>query len=192
MMKNMLSTAAALAFALGVGIPALHAQALEPVTHFGIAGGASVPTGDFNDSHNTGWNAMALLAFQTPMSPLGFRIDAGYAHLYGENPSAIRHSRIWSGTIDALLRAPNYSTVTPYAVGGIGIYNLKAFGGGSDVTVSLPDDQGAVTKFGWNLGGGLQFHTPGATIFTEARFTSILTSNGHTNLVPIEIGVMFP
>lgn len=192
MMKKVMSTAAALAFTLWVGIPALHAQTLEPVAHFGLAGGATVPTGDFNDSHNTGWNATALLAFQTPMSPLGLRIDAGYAHLNGQNPSAISHSRIWSGALDAMLRAPNYSTVTPYAIGGIGIYNMKTFGGGSTITVSPPTDEGSVTKFGWNLGGGLQFHTPGATIFTEARFTSVLTNNGHTNFVPIEIGVMFP
>ena len=79
------------------------------------------------------------------------------------------------------------------AIGGIGLYNLKTFRGGSTVSVSPPTDEGSVTKFGWNVGGGLQFHTTGnATIFTEARFTSVMTSGGHTDFVPVEFGIMFP
>lgn len=191
-MKYLLSTAAALALTLGVGVQAANAQAVYPVTHFGLAGGATVPTGDFNSAVNTGWNAMALLAFQMPASPLGLRIDAAYSHLNGQNPADISHSRIWSGTVDATLGANNLM-VTPYVIGGVGLYNMKTFGGGSTVTVSPPGETGSVTKFGWNLGGGLQFHTTGgATIFTEARFTSVLTNGGHTNFVPVELGVMFP
>lgn len=191
-MKYLLSSAIAVAFALCAGTPALHAQSVYPVTHFGFAGGATVPTGDFNNSHNTGWNAMALLAFQMPTTPVGMRIEANYAHLNGQDPSLISHSRIWSGTLDLTLGA-NDLMVTPYAIGGIGLYNLKTFRGGSTVSVSPPTDEGSVTKFGWNVGGGLQFHTTGnATIFTEARFTSVMTSGGHTDFVPVEFGIMFP
>jgi opacity protein-like surface antigen len=190
-MRNILSTAAALAFIVCAGVSPAQAQSAYPVVHFGVAGGATVPTGNFNDVHNTGWNAMALLGFQAPVSPIGFRIDANYSHLNGQNSAVISHSRIWSGTVDAILHAPGL-VVSPYAIGGIGVYNLKTFAGGSTVGVSLPSDEGSVTKFGWNVGGGLQFHTPGATIFTEARFTSIMTDGGHTNLVPIEVGIMFP
>src|SRR5690242_5168920 len=84
-MKYLLSSATAVAFALCAGTPALHAQSVSPVTHFGFAGGATVPTGDFNNSHNTGWNAMALLAFQMPTTPVGMRIEANYAHLNGQD-----------------------------------------------------------------------------------------------------------
>ncbi|HEX5437784.1 MAG TPA: outer membrane beta-barrel protein, partial [Gemmatimonadaceae bacterium] len=183
-MKYLLSTTAVLAAALCTTVPAAHAQAVAPVVHVGIAGGATVPTGAFNDNFNTGWNAKALVALHMPLSPVGFRLEGAYDHLGADSFSGFSHARVWSGTADIVLSAPSL-LVSPYAIGGAGIYSIKAFGAGSTVTVSGPGDEGAVTKFGWNAGAGIMFHMVRSSLFIEARYNSVMTNGAHTNFVPI-------
>jgi hypothetical protein len=74
-MKRILTGAAVLGFAV---LSSTRASA-QTITHtpiqFGVMGGASFPTGTFNDNLNVGWNAGALLNFGFVNSPVGLRVD---------------------------------------------------------------------------------------------------------------------
>jgi len=75
-------------------------------------------------------------------------------------------------------------SVTPYLIGGAGLYAQGAnINGGS----------GSSNKFGWNLGGGIKLPLSGFDTFLEARYNQVQESNGAPSLkfIPITFGVMF-
>ncbi|HEU6450058.1 MAG TPA: hypothetical protein VFT57_01465, partial [Gemmatimonadaceae bacterium] len=69
------------AMALALVATAANAQSVVPAAKpvsFGIAGGMSVPTGDFGDGFKSGYNVSGLVQFQQPTWPVALRIEAQY------------------------------------------------------------------------------------------------------------------
>jgi opacity protein-like surface antigen len=89
-------------------------------------------------------------------------------------------------------------TVHPFATGGMGLYSMKTnasveefnSGGTSLGTASADDTQ---SKFGFNLGGGLQYK-PGTSSMgfgAEFRWHSIQTEGSSTDMLTVMAGVNF-
>jgi hypothetical protein len=78
-MKRILTGAAVLGFSLLASgkIAAQEVVSRSPV-QFGVMGGVTLPTGDFNDFVKTGWNAGALLNFGFANSPVNLRVDGSW------------------------------------------------------------------------------------------------------------------
>jgi opacity protein-like surface antigen len=202
-MKRAIVAAAALAFA-----SAAQAQGAGSTSSsgsgrsFGVGGGATFPTGDVSDFLSTGFNVMGLVGFEVPMIPFGLRVDAIYNHhSFKDCTGACSGSaRVFGGNLNAVFSFPMEGTgFAPYITGGIGFANVDAsadFTGISDSRVhgsiaAAETSGGSENKFSWNAGGGIKFGISGLEFFAEARYLSVLTNDGSTNLIPITLGITF-
>ncbi|HEX6964313.1 MAG TPA: outer membrane beta-barrel protein [Gemmatimonadaceae bacterium] len=170
---------------------------------FGIAAGATIPMGNLGDVQSTGWNILGLVDYTTPHTPLGFRADIAYNSLSGKTftlpgQPAFKtdNQNVWQITGDAVWHFRPADTtatshpVTPYIIGGVGLYH---FGGvtTTDVTTGAQSSSGSSTKFGLNIGGGVNFQLSGFATFAEARFHNVFATGGSLKYFPISFGVRF-
>lgn len=186
------------------------AQVMGPArapVYFGIAAGATVPTGSTGDLHGTGWHVQGLVDWMSPVAPIGFRGDVGFTSLGGKQISAGSMSiraddlHMWAGTADAVWMfhpAAGTSVMTPYALGGVGLYHSSS---GRSVTTTIGTTQtqdDSSWNFGLNFGGGVMFDLSGFSTFAEARFHNVFNAarNGQgektsAHFIPITFGVRF-
>ena len=167
------------AVGLTLALPAASVEAQRPVS-FGIAAGASMPTGDFGDDVKTGFNFGATLGFQPAMLPVGVRIDALYNSF--ESDIGDESFSVLSATANAVVSIPMASMpmVSPYLIGGLGLYSADPGG-----------DFDRENEFGWNIGGGLRFNLAGFGTFLEARYNRFSVEDDDFSYIPITFGIMF-
>ena len=145
---------------------------------FGIAAGASIPTGDLGEGFATGFHGMATLGFTPPALPFGVRIDGMY------------NSMDASGNVDATAKVLAFSgnavlsmggmIAAPYVIGGLGFYN-------TDLDIAGLESS---TDFGINVGVGARFSLSGFGTFAEIRFHNIFADDSMT-FIPLTFGIMF-
>lgn len=157
----------------------------------GISGGAAIPVGDLGDDFTTGYNGTVSLMFRSFGSPIGLRIDGMYNHMSVKNDRTIVNPGF--GVLDAVaISSANANLVynlsgtgmTPYLIGGAGIYNLK-----SDIQDA--DDPDSENKFGVNGGIGASFALSGFNTFIEARYHHVFSDNVATQFIPVTFGISF-
>ena len=181
------------------------ASTAERPLSFGISGGLSLPTGNAGDVFSSGFNVDGLLEVRArPASPVAFRFEAGYQRfaikdevreLFEDFGAEIDgDARVISGVVNALYKFPGVA-VRPYVLGGVGVFNVggSATISGIDESGELldEDESGSITRFGFNVGGGLEVPLSGITAFGEIRFQSIRTPDEPFNIVPIKVGIRF-
>ena len=176
-MKRFLVAAAGLALSAAVAAPA-SAQATEDLrtVRFGVQGGLSMPMGDFGDFAGTGYTIGGLLDARPASLPFGIRFNVDYHNWGGEDLFEDTDFNVLSGTAAAMFTVPTTGGISPYVLGGIGMYR---FGCGDDCDSS--------TDFGFNLGGGLNFNLGTMDTFAEVRYHSA----DDTNFLPIVFGIRF-
>lgn len=148
-------------------------------TKFGIAAGVTAPLGDYGNDKDVGYHLGIL--FDAPMrgTPLGFRVDGAFHELkYTGNSTK---AQIFMASTSAMLKLPTGSFVSPYLIGGAGIYN-------SQRTLFLTTR--SRTDFGVNIGGGIRFELTEVTTFIEARYHRV-AGDGGPKILPITFGVLF-
>jgi hypothetical protein len=149
---------------------------------FGAFAGASIPTGDFGDFGGTGWHAGGMVQWNSPTAPFGFRFDGAY-HKFADNSEPGNYPSIINGTANGILTFPMASsTVRPYIIGGIGIYNERCTQCNSQ------------TRAGLNAGAGINVPLSGFATIIEGRFHLVFDSDqGHSNstFIPISVGLLF-
>ncbi|HMC53783.1 MAG TPA: hypothetical protein VKH19_01315 [Gemmatimonadaceae bacterium] len=171
----------ALVFAASVlAFPALSAQ-----TSFSIAAGATVPVGDAGDAMKMGYNLTAGLGIKAPLAPIGLRIEGMFSQMDWKN-SPQGNTTILAGIANATVSM----MPTTYFIGGLGLYNMRA----GDLPAGFTSDP--VTKFGINVGAGLNIPLTGFGTFVEARLHYIMTKDDasgakNTTLIPISFGIRF-
>lgn len=170
----------ALAWLALISLP-FEARAQNPV-QLGIAGGVSVPTGDLSDLANTGFNGTVTLGMTPAMIPLGIRIDGAFNQFAIKDNLGDGNVRFLSLTGNLVYKIPG-ATVSPYLIGGAGLYNTK-------VEVA-PFGSGSENKFGWNVGGGINMPLSGFSTFIEARFNQVKVQDVSFSFIPITFGILF-
>jgi hypothetical protein len=174
---------------LGALVPAAPLRGQRPVS-LGLAGGVSLPAGDFGDGVDVGWHALATLALGTMMQPLGVRLDGEYSQFSfsgtgGAGPTTLTagSQRTFSVTLNPTYRLPSAgSPLAPYLIGGAGAYNLGCTG---DATCD------ATTRFGWNAGLGTKFAGLRLKGFVEARYHRVALRGGAVQFFPVTVGLTF-
>ena len=174
-------TFAALALALGLcATTAVRAQQRQPTegTRFGLGVGATMPLGAYGDADKMGVNLLGVLQFSlAETTPVHLRVDGIYSNTAHDGVSG--STSILGGNVSALYHfsAPA-ATARPYILGGLGFYNVEAFGSSE-------------TKIGFGFGGGVLFGLAGFNAFAEARYLSVQTSGSSLTFVPLTVGLMF-
>jgi opacity protein-like surface antigen len=164
------------------------AQSSKAVS-IGISGGAAIPVGEFGEDFTTGYNGTISLMFRSYGSPIGLRIDGSY------NKMSVKDERIIDvpgfGVVDAaVIPTANANLVynlpgtgmTPYLIGGAGVYGLK-------LDVDGGDDPDSETKFGVNGGIGAAFPLSGFNAFIEARYHHVFSDGVATQFIPVVFGI---
>lgn len=173
MSRKMLAVAA---FALVAPVMAARAQ-----VSIGVAAGASVPTGTSADAVETGYHVMATLGIMPPLAPVGFRVDGMFNEFNSKSTVTDVKTRISALTANAVFSAPGVVVLSPYLIGGLGMYNT---------TLSpKPTTFSASNDLGFNLGGGIKFGLAGFGAFGEIRYHQI--TDGGYKFVPITFGIIF-
>ena len=164
------------------------AQSAKAIS-LGISAGAAIPVGDFGEDYTTGFNGTASLMFKSIGSPIGLRIDGMYNKMSVKDDRTIAIPGV--GVVDAaVITGANANLVyslpgtgiTPYLIGGGGIYGLK-------LDIEDADDPDTESEFGVNGGIGASFPLSGFNTFIEARFHHIFTDRAATQFVPVTFGI---
>jgi opacity protein-like surface antigen len=164
---------------LALGLVAGDAQAQRRAT-VGIAAGATVPMGDLGDATELGFHVLGTVGIGgTAASPAGFRLDGMYNALGGKDDGP--DFRILSLTGNVLFSFPGESSVTPYIIGGAGVYNAKADVSGVD----------SETDLGINAGVGARFALSGFSTFAELRYHNVFSDPDSYSFIPLTFGIIF-
>lgn len=166
----------ALVVARGAGAAPLEAQG----PRFSVGGGVTVPVGGYGTNDGAGWHLLGAALARLSV-PLGLRVDA----IYGRTPRQgleTGHTWLWGGTASIVWRLPRTEpALRPYLLTGLGIYTVGVERAGVPST--------SRTGLAWSGRGGLSLLGLGPAIgFIDARFNTIGTSGGATNLFPISAG----
>ena len=196
-MKRILTGAAVLGFAVLASSSAQAQEVSRSPIQFGVMGGASFPTGDFNDLLKTGWNAGALLNFGFANSPVALRVDGSWNQFSFKNiDTGSPHFRVIDATADAVFSFGSKSPAQFYVLGGAGVYNFKVTGDNNNFDFST----GTTTKFGLNGGVGVKFTAGPVAPFVEARYHYVFSGDSFNNnnsnsakfqMIPISVGLTF-
>lgn len=182
------------AMALALVATAANAQSVVPAAKpvsFGIAGGMSMPTGDFGDMAKTGYNISGLFQIQQPTWPVAIRIEGQFQNFDGKDAFEGANAKSIGGLANALYYIPTKSTVRPYLTGGLGFFHLKTDGGDACSEAFGDECSDSDNKFGFDFGAGLEFQLTGMSTFIEANWQSVQTEGTATRMFPIRVGIKF-
>ena len=176
---------AALAAALVTAPAALHAQDAAPrAIRWGLAAGATIPTGDAGDLYDWGFHVAGSGTYKAPLVPLGFRGEVMWHRLTGAEFESglgtvdVPDANVIAGIVNAELGLGG-TGAKPYLIGGLGVYRLSA------------EDVDASTDFGFNIGAGVGIQLAGFDAFAELRYHSIQSDGDAVNIIPISFGLRF-
>lgn len=141
-----------------------------------------MPTSDLSDFAGTGFNGTITVGLNPAMIPLGIRIDGAYNQFGVKNAFGGGDVKFISVTGNLVYKLPA-ATVSPYAIGGVGLYNAAL-----DLP-GFPTD--SENRFGWNIGGGISLPLSGFDTFIEARYNQVQTEGESLKFIPITFGIMF-
>jgi outer membrane protein W len=162
----------------------------------GPTAGMSLPTGNYGDAATTGWHGGAMCNYNMNS---GWGIGATIAyHSWGGsdqlNAAAAAAfgagSKIdWSAiqlTPEASYHFRTSSSVKPYAMAGLGLYDLK-----SKLTTPTGNTDVSKSKVGFNFGGGMDFASHGTTTWgIDTAYHVISAQNDFgTNVNNLTVGL---
>ncbi len=152
----------------------------------GVSAGLALPTGDFGDGFNSGYNVSAHVAFKPAVSPVGIRVEGMYNRFGLDGGGTIDGNANILGLTGNAIVGPAVkpgSMINPYLIGGLGFYSSKF-----DSNVGASDRQ---TDLGANVGGGLNILLSGLDVFIEARYHTVFTDGSNTGFIPLVVGIRF-
>jgi hypothetical protein len=213
----MCNCAATQAAATGEVLPLIPAR----IQHFfgnglslGLAPGGMLPAGDFMQSYNPGWGINVPLTWDPPHSPIGARINFGYANFHSAaGQLGIANVKQYGANLDAKFRVPFghflKATSGAYVVAGAGLHHFTDYNRSVFLTNNLygtkytnpaldartlaaaPSQPSSKTSFGTNAGVGLSLGVAMAELFAEGRYQRVYTPGKAVNYIPIVAGVSF-
>jgi len=172
MIRSWKSAAAAVALVLAVSAPA------SAQIGFGIAGGPSFGISNGLDAFDMGYHLQGSASLSLPLLPIGVRIDG----LYNRFPSDGGTFQTLAGTVNGILSIPSVG-ITPYIIGGVGLYNNK-------VDFENSEDSSS-SDFGVNVGAGVRLGLPGLGVYVEGRLHNVFGEGSSLRFAPLSIGLKF-
>ena len=100
---------------------------------FGISAGVSTPRGELAQESSTGFNVNAMFNAVSPLSPVGFRAEAGF-NQFSLKGTTIGTTRIANFTGNLVVSTPGLAGLHPYLIGGIGAYRVNYSSGNKGIS----------------------------------------------------------
>ena len=152
---------------------------------FGISAGLSEPIGDLGSAANGGYNVTGH-AWYAPrsMQTVSLRGDIGYDSWGSKGGSFTFRSLSFTGNGLYHFSQTNGSIFSPYAIAGLGFYNLKTQVNGSTQSASN-------TNFGIQGGAGFEVRLAGFATFAELKIVNVFGDGGSSAWVPLTFGIHF-
>lgn len=160
---------------------AVPAGAARAQAGFFVAGGPSIPLGDYGDFAQTGWMAFGGVHLGLPLVPVKFRAEGMYGQNAHEGPSTEK-TALYGGMANVIFQVgPPLVPVKPYIIGGAGYLNHHY----------SPGDAGGASTDEWKVvwGGGVGVSVSLLVVgaFVEARYLK----RNDTSFLPITVGLRF-
>ncbi|GAC1690853.1 MAG: hypothetical protein NVS9B3_09430 [Gemmatimonadaceae bacterium] len=163
---------------------------------WGMALGASVPTGDLSTYSGTGFRMQGQMNYAMPDAPVSLRAELGYDQFADKTipggPTTSQNA--FSGVGSAVLPFGESDQLKPYAIAGLGLYHQN----GSVKSTGNPTFSDSQNNLGFNIGVGSGFTLGSMNAFVEARLHMVLSGavdvNGaktSANYMPITFGINF-
>jgi opacity protein-like surface antigen len=183
----LLSLAAVATFASPV---VAQAQVSNPFK-FAIFAGAALPSGDFSNDLKTGYTLGGAVDLRAPLMPVGLRGELTYSKLGAKDTQGLESVNMTEtgGNLNAVLWMPSAGTpLTAYLTAGPPYAHVSANASDSGFSGSASQN-----KWGFNVGGGIDFHLSGLSTRLDARYKQISMGdgNGSFKTIPITFGVVF-
>jgi len=172
-MKRTMLWMVGLALVLGAG--SLSAQKARIM----VGGGLLMPMGNYKDLDKMGFMGQAGIGF--PVGPVGIRIEGDYGQTSHKDTTS-GNTKIIGGMASVVYHFKSPSTIKPYVLGGLGMYNVK---------FDISGVSASSTKLAFGGGAGLELKMTGASLYLEARYVNITTSGSSLSFIPITVGVRF-
>lgn len=173
--RRAVSVCAALAL-VSAGAPA--AAQLRPVS-LGLAGGATMPSGDLEGSLERGYHGLATVRVGLPVLPVHLRADAMHGQL-GAKSATGSDFRVTSVSGNLGYDVAPLGPVALYAIGGAGYYWMDDAASGD-----------RTRHTGWNAGAGVRVSLGALRLFAEARYHATRSSSGEVRFIPVTVGILF-
>jgi len=157
------------------------AKAQANTTHFNIAAGLTLPTGEFGNDNDAGYNLILGIGAKPRTSQLGFRAEGIFNEFNAHGTDEKSRAAGITGNATYDLATGNRTNANSlFVIGGIGYYRTR------DASLLFTRNESNV---GWNVGGGFQFPLTGFSAYVEARYHTV--SNTNVRFVPISFGLLF-
>jgi hypothetical protein len=184
-MKRIVRSAAVLGMVTLASVATVHAQGAGRAS-FHVAGGITLPMGDFGDNFSMGWQGLGGVSFGLGGLPFAIRVDGFYGQNGGDEdvtgPDV--KAKFFGGMAGGQFGfGSEASSVKPYILGQVGMVNSKvSFPGGST------DGE---TDFAFGGGAGINFGLGSMGAFVEGQFVSVQTVGCASNYLVARFGINF-
>lgn len=180
--------------------------------YWGLYGGSSWPWGNIDRVYTNGFHFGGVLGWEPQHGFFGLRLDGAMSQFGREDElraSGLDADNIGSGTAlllhlagDVKVKPLNFGGWALYGIGGVNYNRYKRIalasetGNNCDFTIrgdcyANADNESWSDKFGFNVGGGLDFHIGSQDMFLEARYMAIPANGARSWVLPISLGVRY-
>jgi hypothetical protein len=150
---------------------------------YGVNAGLLLPMGDYNTADKMGFVGGAGATYWLPGN-IGIRGDLSYSTT-SHNNGISGNTKIAGGMASFLYGLmPASAPARVILMGGLGYYNVKVDAGGVS---------GSESKIGFGFGAAVAFKmgTSSTRLVVASRYTSVSTTGGSTNFLPLTVGLSF-
>lgn len=151
-----------------------------------IAGGPSIPQGDFAEEAGTGYHVQGSVGMNVPLLPFGVRADVLWQELQDEESEWFRQI---GGALNATFAIP-VPVIEPYALAGVSYMRTEA---PDELHVGHTHAGDGENLLGVHAGAGVEFPFMGLRGFIEGRYLNLLGGDDAKRFqsIPVTVGIRF-
>lgn len=186
-----------------------------PAMYWGLLGGLDKPIDNIDRVYATGWHIGTVLGWEPAKRFLGYRLGLNYTRMDPENAFSAANvgdnPKLITLNGDVKWNFFGGQRFGIYGLTGLAFHRYKDMATVSDIDEASPPDDPCDfftpsgdndscyvnakdewrNKFGWNLGGGIDFMFGRTSMFLEASAQALQAQDERTWRVPVSLGFRF-
>jgi opacity protein-like surface antigen len=183
-----------------------------PALYFGLLGGLDKPIDNIDNVYETGWHVGGLVGYEPRGRFLGYRLGLNFTRMDPEDAFTVAQvgdsPKLLTLNGDVKWNFFGGQRFGLYGITGLAYHRYKDMATVSDIDAvgddpcdfpNVNDDDSCFVsakdewrnKFGWNLGGGVDFMFGRTSLFLEATAQALQANDERTWRVPVSLGIRF-